>query len=114
MWIFDWKVQHFFNSIKTIQYLDGYFINLNSAKHPIRLLADGNFHGVSVDFKSKTLRIDGQDPLVSFDSPVLKNGISKVLILVNGSVAAIQLDQDGFLCRGSPYFDPVANPAILR
>lgn len=93
---------------------DGYLINLNGASYAIRSLADGNFHRVDLNFKTKIMRFDGQDPGISFDVAFLKSGIKQVDILVNGSVAAIRLDNGDWQCSKSRFLTINQSATPLR
>jgi hypothetical protein len=60
------------------------------------------------------MRIDGQDPAISFDLPFLKNGIKQADIIVNGSVTAIRFDDAKWLCNKSRYLTVSQSSAPLR
>lgn len=104
IWPFELKVETNLTQIRIqLVILDGYLISSNRVSYPIRALADGNFHNVHLNFKTRILHIDGQSPAISFDSSFLKDSIKQVDILVNGTATAIRLDNGDWHCNKSRY-----------
>lgn len=51
-------MQYLFSKVLIGNFILGYLIAVNHIIHPVRLLADGNWHQVIIDLNSLTLRID--------------------------------------------------------
>jgi hypothetical protein len=94
--------------------LDGYLLNVNQISYPVRLLADGNFHGVTLNLKQKFLSIDGQESTILLNLPTARGSIKEVGIYINGYVTGIQLDDNEWQCSGSKYLTVHSTDAPLR
>ncbi|KAI6203741.1 hypothetical protein M3Y94_00591400 [Aphelenchoides besseyi] len=104
------------NRVVKLELIDGYILRFEQMYHPVKLLADGNWHTVIVDLKSSFLYIDGRHNAGLAMSTYLKERIQKIRITLKGIVSQIQLDQGSWQCRGSILLtlDGHVKPETLR
>jgi len=103
-----------------IDLIDGYLLNVNHGVHPLKQLADGNWHTAYVDLKTLTLSIDDSDTVISLYTGSGRSvQVEFVDLLINGQVAALQIGEVGdeeipWQCAGSGRIHVQSTPQILR
>ncbi|KAH7728543.1 Protein BAM-2 [Aphelenchoides avenae] len=88
---------------------DGYLIAVNHIIHPVKLLADGNWHSITVDLHTRTLFVDDMDTAISLSAKTKQSPLTAVDILLHGEVSGIRLDRSEWHCRDSAKLDVKAS-----
>uniref|UniRef100_A0AC34FE24 Uncharacterized protein n=1 Tax=Panagrolaimus sp. ES5 TaxID=591445 RepID=A0AC34FE24_9BILA len=71
--------------------LDGYLLSVGHVVHPVKFLADGNWHSAKFDVKALTVQIDDSLPIIYLSAINNEKAVSEVEILLNGQITAIPL-----------------------
>uniref|UniRef100_A0A914DRF9 LAM_G_DOMAIN domain-containing protein n=1 Tax=Acrobeloides nanus TaxID=290746 RepID=A0A914DRF9_9BILA len=102
-----------------IEIIDGYLLNVNHVIHPVKLLADGNWHTAHIDLRVLTLTIDDSETTISLYSGRTRSvHIESIDIFVNGQLTALQIgetsEERAWQCADSDRIQIHSTPQILR
>ncbi|KAE9547547.1 hypothetical protein FO519_009241, partial [Halicephalobus sp. NKZ332] len=102
-------------SFINIDLIDGYLLTVDHMVHPAKLLADGNWHTVSLDVSSLSLQIDGSSPIISFAAISEGNPLVAIQILLNGQISGVKTaESKNWLCADSKIVEKKLTEQILR
>uniref|UniRef100_A0AC35FB20 Laminin G domain-containing protein n=1 Tax=Panagrolaimus sp. PS1159 TaxID=55785 RepID=A0AC35FB20_9BILA len=95
--------------------LDGYLLTVGHVVHPVKLLADGNWHSAKFDVKALTLQIDDSLPIIYLSAINSEKPVTETEILLNGQITAIRAGvSEEWMCTDSTNLKTETTPQILR
>lgn len=93
----------------------GYLIAVDQFVHPVRLLADGNWHTATLDLKQLIMYIDGRhNTAISLNVSGRVKAPKRVDIVLNGRLTAVRLDEGAWECAGSTRLQVHLTDQVLR
>ncbi|KAI6219482.1 Bam-2 [Aphelenchoides fujianensis] len=99
-----------------VELVDGYILRSGDLRHPFKLLADGNWHEILIDLKSRLIWVDGKHNSAMSLANQVRGPVRSVRISLQGVISKIQLDGGPWECRKSVMLNVRGNakPEILR